>query len=325
MSPRTKAFLQKAIPITFYVLLAIFLGIYVSTIDWSVISTITVNWWLLAAATAASLAFRYWGVMIWFFLLRRLGAPSLRGMRIALSYVYAKSWLGRYIPGAATWILGKVYFASQLGVSRGRLAVSGLLEGALQIVATLALAIAVLLLDPRTQALGPTFMVLMVVALVGCVVAIIPRVFEFAINLALRIIRKPKVDRELMPSGGTIVASAFMYVGGALIAGLSYYLFAAALYPKIEPTDIVFIVGATSLASAVSMLAVFIPGGLGVREGVLGVLLALVVPGPIALVIVVVTRLWSIAVDGIFFVVALVTKLIADRRRGGAAEEVVAP
>jgi len=323
MSPRTKAILKRAIPIAFYTLLVGFLVFYLTTIDWTVLAGIDINWWLVAAATAASLAFRYWGVMIWFFLLKRLGATGLTGKYVSLTFVYAKSWLGRYIPGAATWILGKVYFASQHGISRGRLAVSGVLEGALQIVATLGLAIAVLLIDSRTQTFGPWFTVALIAALAACVLAIVPRVFEFLLNIALRVFRRPKVDRELMPSGATIVWSALMYLGGAIIAGFSYYLISAALYPAIEPADIIFIVGATSLASAVSMLAVFAPGGLGVREGVLGLLLALVVPGEIALVIVVVTRVWSVAVDGVFFLLAGGTNLIAGRR--GTEEVPVKP
>ena len=321
MSPRLKGFLKRAIPIAFYTLLVGFLAYYISTIDWAILADIDINWWLVAAATLVSLSFRYWGVMIWFFLLKRLGATGLRGKYVSLTFVYAKSWLGRYIPGAATWILGKVYFASQHGVSRGRLAVSGILEGALQIVATLGLAIVVLLIDPRTHTFGPWFTVLLVAALAACVIAIVPRVFEFLLNIALRIFRRPKVDRDLMPSGLTIVWSALFYLGGAIIAGVSYYLISAALYPAIEPADVIFIVGATSLASAVSMLAIFAPGGLGVREGVLGLLLALVVPGEIALVIVVVTRVWSVAVDGIFFLVAGATNLIARRRGEGAAAE----
>jgi hypothetical protein len=44
----------------------------------------------------------------------------------------------------------------------------------------------------------------------------------------------------------------------------------------------------------------------------------LVVPAEIALVIVVVTRIWSVAVDGVFFVVAGASNLAFGR--GGASE-----
>ncbi len=321
MSPRTRKIVTRAIPIAFYVLLAVFLVLYIRSIDWNEFAKAQFNVVFLLIATAFSLGFRYWGVGIWFFLLRKLGAGSLRGKQTELTYVYAKSWLGRYIPGAATWIVGKVYFASKLGISRARLGVSGLLEGALQIAATLALGILLILIDPRTAALDSWYRIAMVVAFVLCVIALIPRVFEFIVNLALRIIRRPPLDRSLFPRTSTMIASALLYFCGALIAGVSYYFIAASIYPTIQPSDILFVVGATSLASAASMIAIFAPGGLGVREGILLVLLAVVMPKEIAGLVVVVTRVWSIAVDALFFAVAGVVFAIRKSRGHLMADE----
>lgn len=320
MSPRTKKVLSRGIPIAFYVVLVVFLALYIKGIDWNEFGKAQFNIVFLIVATLFSLTFRYWGVGIWFFLLGKLGAGSLRGKYTELAYVYAKSWLGRYIPGAATWIVGKVYFASKLGISRARLGVSGLLEGALQIAATLALGLFLLVIDPRTEALDAWYRIAMLVAFVLCVVALIPRVFEFLVNLALRIVRRPPLDRSLFPRTSTMLASAGLYLGGALIAGISYYFISATIYPHIRATDILFIVGATSIASAASMLAIFAPGGLGVREAILGVLLAVVMPSEIAALIVVVTRVWSIAVDALFFATTGSTFIAQKRRRRGSVD-----
>jgi uncharacterized membrane protein YbhN (UPF0104 family) len=313
MSPRTKKIIGRAVPIVFYVLLAFFLVRYIMGIDWNELAAAQLNWWLLTVATVLSLGFRYWGVMIWFFLLRRLGAGSLRGMHIALAYVYAKSWMGRYIPGAATWIVGKVYFASKLGVSRARLGVSGLLEGALQIAATLALGLLLLLIDPRTDALPTSYRIGMFVAFGLCVIALIPIVFEFIVNTALKIIRRKPLDRSMFPTTSTMVLSALFYLGGAVIGGIANYFIAASIYPDLASDDILFVIGATSLASAASMIAIFAPGGLGVRELILGVLLSVVVPPEIAGLIVVFSRVWSIAVDALFFGTTSLTAIIAKR------------
>jgi glycosyltransferase 2 family protein len=315
VTPHTRKLLSRAVPIVFYAALIVFLGFYISGIDWSSLADISINWWLAVSATVVSLSFRYWGVMIWFFLLGRLGATGLAGKYTSLTQIYAKSWLGRYIPGAATWIVGKVYFASKHGISRGRLAVSGLLEGGLQIVTTLAVALLLLLIDPRTiAAVGTWGVVAMVGAFLVCVLALVPRIFEALVNLALRILRRPKLDRELLPTTATILLSSLLYLGGALLAGFSYYLISASIYPGIKPTDIAFIVGVTSLASAASMLAIFAPGGVGVREGIMLVLLAIVMPHAVVVVLVVLTRVWSIAVDGLFFGVTTVTNAIVNRR-----------
>lgn len=89
-----------------------------------------------------------------------------------------------------------------------------------------------------------------------------------------------------------------------MLSGTAYYFITLGVYPSLKLTDAAFVIGAASMASAISMLAVFAPGGLGVREGVQALLLALVMPAPIALVVVVVTRVWSLAVDGLFLLCA---------------------
>lgn len=310
---------RRFVPIVFYVLLAVFLGEYVLHVDWASLARLRVNWWWVAVATVTSLAFRYWGVGIWFFLLRRLGAQGLRENTVTLTYVYAKSWLGRYIPGAATWIVGKVYFASRHGVSRSRLGVSGLLEGALQITATLALALALLLVDPRTHGVDGWLIALMVTAFVGCVVCLVPRVFRALVGFALRLLRRPAPAADVFPDLRTVASAAGLYVVGAVISGSAYFFIAIAVYPSIRFSDAPFVVGAASMASAISMLAVFAPGGLGVREGIQALLLSIILPGPVALVIVVVTRVWSLAVDGLFFVTAGVPEWVRPSRPAAKA------
>jgi uncharacterized membrane protein YbhN (UPF0104 family) len=316
-SGRARALARRLVPPLFYALLVLFLVLYVRSVDWATLAGLRWNWWWVALATVISLGFRYWGVGIWFFLLRRLGATGLRGSGTALTYVYAKSWMGRYIPGAATWIVGKVYFASRHGVSRTRLGVSGLLEGALQIAATLALALVLLLVDPRTHSLDPWIVVLMVTAFVGCVVCLVPRVFVFLIGCALRLLRRSPLDEDVTPDLATVLSGAGLYAVGAVISGTAYYFIALAVYPSLRVEDAAFVIGAASMASAISMLAVFAPGGLGVREGVQALLLAIVMPGPVALVVVVVTRVWSLAVDGLFLLTAAVPTWF---RRGPAVD-----
>ncbi|MDX2377018.1 flippase-like domain-containing protein [Microbacterium sp. LRZ72] len=307
-----RRWLHRAIPILFYALLAVFLVFALVTIDWSQLSSLQLTWWPLIAATILSLLFRYLGVFIWLRLLYRLGGRGLRGHYRELTYIYAKSWLGRYIPGAATWILGKIYFAGRHGVPRSKLAVSGVLEGALQIVATLVVGIALIAFDARAASVAPWLRWAMVGALILGLVALLPPVFRRLLRTAFRLMRRGTPAEALLPRWGTMAEATGLYVVGALVTGASYYLVVISAYPDVPLGDALYVIGAASLASAISMLAVFAPGGLGVREGALALLLAVVVPPAIAAVLVVFLRLWSIAVDLIFFAVAWLSR---NRRR----------
>src|SRR5690348_13465250 len=107
-SPRFRKAANRVIPVVFYALLLIFLALYLRSIDFSQLAHLQLNWWYLGLASVLALTKNFVGTFTWFVILRSLGARDLHLQR-PLVYVYAKAWLGRYIPGTAPWILGKIY------------------------------------------------------------------------------------------------------------------------------------------------------------------------------------------------------------------------
>jgi len=314
-----KVVLRRSLTALFYVALAAALVIYLLNVDLSALATLSPSpVWLLISVVLA-LGFRFWQVYVWLTVLRGLGAKDAR-MSPELVEVYAKSWLGRYIPGTAPWILGKIFFASQYGISKARLAVGSLLEGVIQIAVLLALSSLMLLFDPRLDVLGQTLRIIMIVAIVGSIVALIPPVFNFGMSLLFRILRRGKLAAENRANGKTIIIASLQYVVGALLSGASLFFVVKAVYPEVDWADTTYVMASSNLASASSMLAVFVPGGLGVREGVQLTLLSVVIPSAIALVVVVFTRLWAIAMDLVFFALGKIILAIAKRRRGPEPE-----
>lgn len=291
----------KIIPYIFYALLLIFLVLYIKNIDFSQFKSVHIDWRFVVIASVFGLAMRFWQIFIWFTLLRNLGAKDLKKSTRQLAYVYAKSWLGRYIPGTAPWILGKIYFASKHGISKSKLAVSSLLEGALQVSIVMAVAFAVLLFDARLNIISGTLKLLMVGVLIACVVAIYPPVFNRLISLAYKLLRKKKIDAEDLASNKTILQGALLYVIGALLSGTALFFIAKAIYPPLAYDNLLYVLGVSNLAGALGMLAIFAPSGIGVREGILLALLSVVMPAEYALLVTVTSRLWDVAMDGIFF------------------------
>ena len=295
--------LLKAVPWVFYALIAVFAFYYLKGIDWASLASVEINWWWMAAATVASIAVRYWFAGIWMFLLRSLNA-NLAGQRNELFLVYAKSWLGRYIPGGATWILGKIYFATKLGISKAKLGISSFLEGALQIIVVLISASAMLAVDPHVQNLGRGWVWLLLLAAGLGLIAVYPAVFNRLIQFGYGRIRKTKLDDEHLPNNATIGKGILAFLVSSVLSGLSFYFVAAAVAPDLGWQSLAFVIGASNLASALSMLAVFAPAGLGVREGIQLSMLLLVMSPEQALVATVLMRLWSIVMDALFAALA---------------------
>jgi glycosyltransferase 2 family protein len=310
---KRRPWLRVVLTAAFYVVLVVFLVVYLFGVDWSAFSDLRLAWWFLIAAAVLAIGFRYWQTFIWITVLRGLGARDVR-MNSELTFVYAKSWLGRYVPGTAPWILGKIYFASQHGVSKSKLAVGSLLEGAIQIAVLLSTSSILLLLDPRLDVLPVAVRLTMAGVVVAAVIALIPAVFNRLIGLAFRILRRPQTGDENKANWRTILVAAGQYVVGAMLSGLSLYFVVKAIYPAVAIGDTLFVVASGNLAGAASMIAVFAPGGIGVRETIQLLLLGIVIPPAIAAVAVVFTRLWGLTMDLTFFGITRLTVSISRAR-----------
>lgn len=303
---------KRLLPILFYVLLIVFLVLYIKSIDFAKLTSINILWWFLLLGLVIDVIGRYWMVFIWLSILKGLGARNLTDIA-GLAYVYSKSWLGRYIPGTAPWILGKIYFASKHGVEKGKLAISSLLEAALQIIVMLAFSLFALALDPRLDIIAPETKFMMITLLIACLIFLLPPVFNYFMNLAHRIIKKKPLNRQNYANARTIGRGAALYLVSAVFTGLTFFFITKSVDPGVEYTNLLFIMAIANLSGALGMLAIFVPSGLGVREGVQLLLLTIVVSPEHAIVIAVVARLLSVVSDLSFFSITKLASLRSTR------------
>jgi uncharacterized membrane protein YbhN (UPF0104 family) len=299
-SQRLQKSFSRSVPFIFYALLITFLVLYLRSVDLSKLGQLHPNWLYIGIATALGLLTRYFGTFIWLTILRSLGARDIR-MQRQLIYVYAKSWMGRYIPGTAPWILGKIYFAAKHGVSKQKLAISSLLEGGLEIVTMLVLSFSLLLFDTRLNVLSKDVKVFMLVVTVAGVIALVPTIFNRWVSLAYRLVKRERLAAEHLASPATVLQGSVLYLINSLVNGLSLFFIAKGIDPSLSYHNLIFVVGASSLAGAAGMVAVFAPSGLGVREAIQLVLFSLIMPRELALAVTVTTRLWIVGVDVVFF------------------------
>lgn len=296
MSARRRV-VRRTVNALYFAALLVFLFLYVRTIDFNSLHATSFHVGLVALATLVSLAFRFWGVVIWRTILRDLGA-SASNWRV-MNYVYAKSWMGRYLPGKVTWIVGKIYFASQQGIGKRQLTVSATLEAALQIAITLVLSLLCLAVSGRFAILDSNIQVYLLVVAALILVALHPKVFNLALGSAYRLLRRGRLDTNV--TWRTIGKGWALYGVSFVFTGLAYYAFSLGLYPGLDPALVVYVAGAFNLAGIIGVLAIFAPSGIGVREAVQLVLLIAIMPADVALVLTVASRLWSTIVDVIYF------------------------
>ena len=198
--------------------------------------------------------------------------PSARslGWRVLIAATWIPP-LGKYVPGKVASVAWAIWFLHKRQVPGSVVFRAVFFQTGLSVVTGLVMAIPVMIFLPGGFSM-PIAWVGSVVLLALGLVALHPRVFLAANNLALRLLRRPPIE-DILPARTYFSATATV-VGQVLLQGLAMWLLAGA-FAEVSAGDIPLFISATSLANTVGFLAVFAPAGLGVREGLL-----LVVLGP---------------------------------------------
>lgn len=306
---------RRATPLKwlFYVAIAVAFGWFLWQVDWASLADTQVSWGWMLGATGFALAFRYLGVVVWRVVLTRLGADNLPRFRV-LADIYAKAWLARYIPGTVPWIAGKIYLAAQHGVAKSKLAVSTLVEAAAQVVAVGAISLALLAIDPRVGEISPALRWVVALGALAGFVAMTPPVFNRILALGFRVLRR---GTPVAVSWPVVRDSLALYGGGAVISGVAYALVMRSVVPDVTAADLLFLVGAFGFAGVVGMLTPLVPSGLGTRDATQLVLLLIILPAPTAALVVLVSRVWSAAVDVLFWAIAVGLRPRQSRHQNG--------
>jgi uncharacterized membrane protein YbhN (UPF0104 family) len=208
-------------------------------------------------------------------------------------HIFFQSQLGKYIPGSIWQYAGRAAIARVHGVPTQPVVVSMPIEFAASAVA--AGSMAGLLLGWWGAA----------------VIA--------AVALVLLALERPARSRGR--PAPAMVRGTLLYLPVWLLLGAGFWLCAHGL-PGVPGHDLPMYVGAFAVAWLAGLLAVFAPGGLGVREAVLVALLASRIGAADALVVASASRLTLIFVDIVFAAVATAVLRRDSRALLGAADPV---
>ncbi|HEY4606007.1 MAG TPA: lysylphosphatidylglycerol synthase domain-containing protein, partial [Acidimicrobiia bacterium] len=228
-------------------------------------------------------------VWIWHLLTRtvQVEIPFPRAMT---AWFYSQ--LGKYIPGKIFLYLGRLHFY----VREGRPAGPVTLAFGVEFVGNLAAAVFTVLVAGLTLDVPgfDRFRWLLVAAMVAFLTGLHPRPLGWLIAGAARLLRRQPFPVTL--TYPQLLRYLALYVMNWLLFGGTLFVFIRSFY-LVEPSSILYLTGAFSLAGMIGILAFFTPSGLGVREGVLALFLNQVMPTSVAIVASVASRIWLTVVE----------------------------
>jgi len=299
MNKRKK--IEKGLVIVFYILVMAYIIYYIINLDFSAMKNISVNWCLLIISAVVRMGSLLALPLSWKILLKRYVDKDLRTSK--LYEIYAKSWLGRYIPGKVAWIGGKIYFAVQEKIDSNVAIITSFLDSVLQIFSCMLIGVVFFAVTDTTQVSRNTVIVVYILTAL-MIICLLPKVFNWLTSLAYKILKREKLEEKYYMNGKTLLPGISVVLIAKLVAGISTSLVILSVYPELSFQSAIFAIGASSVATAVGMAALFAPAGIGVKESLQLVLFAIIIPKEFGVITVALVSVQSVIIDLLFYAVS---------------------
>jgi uncharacterized membrane protein YbhN (UPF0104 family) len=238
--------------------------------------------YLLWAAGALLLAFVS-NVGGWALIVGHLGGP--RSFR-KNAEIYCLAAHGKRLPGLVWYVAGRAYLYERESVPISLVVQGSAWEMVLQLLSGLITYAAFLPLYPRGQ--YDSFNYLLLTAVPLFLLTLSPSLFRWL----LRQLKHGQWEEKIIPVNWRDRALWFaVYLLGWLAGGAILYFLAGAV-SSVSPALLPACWGFVALSGIISTLTFFLPGGVGVREVSLSLLLSSYIPLPVAVALAVLFRIW---------------------------------
>jgi uncharacterized membrane protein YbhN (UPF0104 family) len=227
--------------------------------------------------------------------------------------IYIYSQFGRYLPGKAWAYVGMVYLGDKEGLQKEYLTASVVYEIALSVAAAFIFPFLILSFQPQLLPAGLSYYPFLLVAL--GLVCLHPAIFYRLFGWLLKILKMENLPKDAFLKFWDLLKIIFYYLIVLAINGAAFYMFASAFF-NVPGRDILNFAAFFILASALGMVAVFAPSGLGVREGFLALFLRHFLTLSAGIFISLVVRVWVTLIEVLMF---LVIYLWAGRHKAARA------
>jgi len=227
------------------------------------------------------------------------------------------SQLAKYLPGGIWVYPSRVILFTQSGVDAGTSSL-GLIFESITLVLSSIIAGSFLLLQrskPIPWLSGIQMIILISSCSIGVAFILFPQLFE---RLFPKLFHKLPYLIEFNKLGVkkrlvALVSSVIIFVILWSLSGVSFYFLIKGLDPTVE-IDVLTSIGVFSISWLGGFISIFNPGGIGIRETIIVLLLGIYAAEPLPLLVSIISRiLWSLLELVFFFAAWLLNILLRDR------------
>ena len=255
--------------------------------------------WLLASLTLLLVYFSILGIP-WLFSYR---AGSEKAVSFVSGWTFFQlSQLGRYLPGKVGQFVWMLSLSRKFGIEKTGAVLATCVQLALQCCLGCLLGLPILrhaetsrLQNWLVSSLQMPYKTGRLIAALGIVILGGGVVFLYRHRIQETLPRLIKQCRAMFSVSGVLwLAGAYLLLWAFL--GIAFFLFIKSLHP-VSTSQLLVITGTYAVAWSIGFLSVITPSGLGVREGVLSLLLTSILPPATASLVALLSRLWTLSAE----------------------------
>lgn len=302
-----KTYLKKILSWCVIAAVAVFFGITLAD-NWSNVRELTVDFngytfiGIISFIAAVVVSGVLWGKIL----------EKLSGKKIAIIEaieIHSASWLLKYIPGQVGSYVNKIAWGIKKGISKKTISTSFIYENVLMVFAGFALATPIIIVLAENSGLELSFFLPFFVLIPLAIVLVRP-VFRGLLNIIVKLAKRaPFKDSDFLDTPKLFLYQLHYFLP-RILNGIGFVFIVQTIIP-VTPDMYIGLASAYILASIVGLLAIFVPGGLGVRESIIVITLSVYVPIEQAIIISLLARLYATIADG---GVAIIYAVLKKRR-----------
>lgn len=256
----------------------------------------------LLLAALGTLATSLLGTLAWSTSMNSLSSSKI-DFRQSIAAVNASS-LTKYIPGKVWSYALQMYWLDGLGFSKALIVYVNLMNLAISLGTSLIVGVVCLLISHTTL---PVLVLLGALAALLVVDAAAVLFNRALVNALIRLVNRV-LKREFSyfhVERGLLVRLHVIHLLAAVTSGLAAYAFCFAIGYRIDVERALLVIGSSLVGDVAGFLAIIVPGGIGVREGLMYAILGGTATGSMSIVMPVASRLLNMFVDVALGAVAL--------------------
>lgn len=299
----------KICKVIFLILVVIFLVKYFATNIEDIRNLdFKMNWGIFALSMIFYFIYKVTLASLWHYI-TYLNDSSIKYKDAVVSYLY--SILGKYIPGKVFMLAARIPAYEKAGVKMRKVTICFFLENICTLLGAAFLFLISLFFFPNEVL--QDYMWAVVALIIVFFICINPKIINWGLRILGKVMKKD--DMEIPMTYGQMIKVVLLFIGNWLIVGMGFYMLVYSIYP-VPLSEALYCGGIYGLSAIIGILAIFTVSGLGVREGIIAVGLALIMPDSYVVIVSIISRLWATVAELILiFIAFVINKIIMHKEK----------